>query len=67
MRALQEVITAMQGGQWEEAYALYNTAKTAWQELRNTHDIRWVPHTPCHLLIISGRQDSSVVTVFSQP
>ena len=40
MRALEEVITAMQGGQWEEASDLYNAAKTAWRELGNTHDLR---------------------------
>ena len=40
MRALQEVITAMQGGQWEEASDLYKAAKNTWQELRNTLDLR---------------------------
>uniref|UniRef100_A0A3B4WT68 Fanconi-associated nuclease n=1 Tax=Seriola lalandi dorsalis TaxID=1841481 RepID=A0A3B4WT68_SERLL len=30
MRSLQEVISAMQLGQWEEALELYTTAKSAW-------------------------------------
>lgn len=40
MRALQEVISAMQAGQWEEALELYTAAKSAWQELRKNHDLR---------------------------
>ncbi|CAL8356758.1 unnamed protein product [Lota lota] len=49
MRALQEVITAMQGGQWEEAFDFYTTAKTAWQELRNTHDLSHQEQLPVFL------------------
>lgn len=41
MRALLEVTSAMQGGQWEEAMELYTAAKSAWQELRKNHDLRW--------------------------
>ncbi|XP_026220423.1 fanconi-associated nuclease 1 isoform X1 [Anabas testudineus] len=39
MRALQEVISAMQAGQWEEALELYTAAKSAWQELRKNNDL----------------------------
>ncbi|CAL8261452.1 unnamed protein product [Merluccius merluccius] len=49
MRALQEVITAMQGGQWVEAFDFYTTAKTAWQELRNTHDVSHQEQLPVFL------------------
>ncbi|CAB1429516.1 unnamed protein product [Pleuronectes platessa] len=38
MRSLQEVNTAMQTGQWEEALELYTAAKSAWQELKKNHD-----------------------------
>lgn len=40
MRALLEVASAMQGGQWEEAMELYTATKSAWQELRKKHDLR---------------------------
>lgn len=49
MQALQEVITAMQGGQWEEAFDFYTTAKSAWQELRNTHDLSHQEQLPVFL------------------
>ncbi|KAM9352561.1 fanconi-associated nuclease 1 [Symphorus nematophorus] len=39
MRALLEVTSAMQGGQWEEAMELYTAAKSDWQELREKHDL----------------------------
>uniref|UniRef100_A0A673ZES1 Fanconi-associated nuclease n=1 Tax=Salmo trutta TaxID=8032 RepID=A0A673ZES1_SALTR len=39
MRALQEVITAMQTGHWEDALALYTAAKTTWQEMSKTYDL----------------------------
>ncbi|KAK2842409.1 hypothetical protein Q5P01_012609 [Channa striata] len=39
MRALQEVISAMQAGQWDEALELYTAAKCTWLELRKNHDI----------------------------
>lgn len=40
MRGLQDVVSAMQGGQWEEAMDLYTAAKSAWQELRKSLDFR---------------------------
>ncbi|XP_071007467.1 fanconi-associated nuclease 1 isoform X1 [Oncorhynchus clarkii lewisi] len=40
MRALQEVITAMQTGHWEDALGLYTAAKTTWQETSKTYDLR---------------------------
>ncbi|CDQ85150.1 unnamed protein product [Oncorhynchus mykiss] len=43
MRALQEVITAMQTGHWEDALGLYTAAKTTWQETSKTYDLRWGP------------------------
>lgn len=42
MHTLQEVTTAMQGGQWEMALDLYTDAKNVWQELRKSHDLRLV-------------------------
>ena len=41
MRTLQEVITAMQAGHWEDALLLYTSAREAWQEQRMTHDLRY--------------------------
>ncbi|XP_036417627.1 fanconi-associated nuclease 1 [Colossoma macropomum] len=38
MRTLQEVITAMQAGSWEDALVLYSTAKATWQDLKQTCD-----------------------------
>uniref|UniRef100_A0A3B3ZRM4 Fanconi-associated nuclease n=1 Tax=Periophthalmus magnuspinnatus TaxID=409849 RepID=A0A3B3ZRM4_9GOBI len=38
MRALQEVTTAMQNGQWEEAFELYSSAKCVWQEMSDNVD-----------------------------
>uniref|UniRef100_A0A8C5F4U0 Fanconi-associated nuclease n=1 Tax=Gadus morhua TaxID=8049 RepID=A0A8C5F4U0_GADMO len=49
MRALQEVITAMQGGQWEEASDLYKAAKNTWQELGNTLDLSHQEQLPVFL------------------
>lgn len=43
MRALQEVILAMQGGQWEMALELYTAAKSEWVELKKNHDLRSEP------------------------
>lgn len=40
MRALLDVASAMQGGQWEEAMELYTAAKSVWQELQKSHDLR---------------------------
>ncbi|XP_056621483.1 fanconi-associated nuclease 1 isoform X1 [Triplophysa dalaica] len=39
MRALQEVIAAMQAGNWEDAQSLYTAAKTTWQEIKDTCDL----------------------------
>ncbi|KAI3371210.1 hypothetical protein L3Q82_023840, partial [Scortum barcoo] len=49
MRALQEVVSAMQGGQWEEAMELYSAAKSAWQELRQNHDLSHEEELPVFL------------------
>lgn len=40
MRALQDLVLAMQAGQWAEAMELYSAAKSVWQELRKSHDLR---------------------------
>lgn len=40
MRALQDLASAMQAGQWEEAADLYTAAKGVWQELRKSHNLR---------------------------
>ncbi|XP_062276690.1 fanconi-associated nuclease 1 [Scomber scombrus] len=49
MRALQEVISAMQAGQWDEALELYTAAKNAWQELRQNHDLSHQKELPVFL------------------
>ncbi|XP_042352110.1 fanconi-associated nuclease 1 [Plectropomus leopardus] len=49
MRALLEIVTAMQGGQWEEAMELYTAAKSAWQELRKNHDLSHQQQLPVFL------------------
>ncbi|XP_056138184.1 fanconi-associated nuclease 1 [Lampris incognitus] len=49
MRTLQEVITAMQAGLWEDALELYTAAKTAWQELRKIYDFRHQEGLPVFL------------------
>ncbi|KAL7403138.1 hypothetical protein ABVT39_025183 [Epinephelus coioides] len=49
MRALLEVALAMQGGQWEEAMELYTAAKSAWQELRENHDLSHHEELPVFL------------------
>ncbi|XP_034391995.1 fanconi-associated nuclease 1 [Cyclopterus lumpus] len=49
MRALQEVVSAMQGGQWEEAMELYTAAKSVWQELRKNHDLSLQEELPAFL------------------
>ncbi|XP_026168249.1 fanconi-associated nuclease 1 [Mastacembelus armatus] len=38
MRTLQEIISSMQAGHWEEALQLYSAAKSVWQEMRQNHD-----------------------------
>lgn len=40
-RALQDLALAMQAGQWAEAMDLYSAARSVWQELRKSHDLRW--------------------------
>lgn len=40
MRTLQDVITAMQAGCWEDALFLYGSAKSDWQNLKQTSDFR---------------------------
>ncbi|XP_054476203.1 fanconi-associated nuclease 1 [Anoplopoma fimbria] len=49
MRTLQEVVSAMQGGQWEEAMELYTAAKGAWQELKKNHDLSHQEELPVFL------------------
>ncbi|XP_039988976.1 fanconi-associated nuclease 1 isoform X2 [Xiphias gladius] len=49
MRSLQEVISAMQAGQWEEALELYTAAKSAWQELRKNYDLSHQEELPVFL------------------
>uniref|UniRef100_A0A4W5QH14 Fanconi-associated nuclease n=1 Tax=Hucho hucho TaxID=62062 RepID=A0A4W5QH14_9TELE len=49
MRALQEVITAMQTGHWENALALYTAAKTTWQEMSKTYDLSHQEELPVFL------------------
>ncbi|KAM9854794.1 fanconi-associated nuclease 1 [Aulostomus maculatus] len=49
MRTLQEVISAMQAGQWEEALELYTAAKNVWQDLRKNHDLRHQVELPVFL------------------
>ncbi|XP_028264335.1 fanconi-associated nuclease 1 [Parambassis ranga] len=49
MRTLQEVIAAMQGGQWEMALDLYTGAKNVWQELRKSHDLSHQEELPVFL------------------
>uniref|UniRef100_A0A8C7IAX2 Fanconi-associated nuclease n=1 Tax=Oncorhynchus kisutch TaxID=8019 RepID=A0A8C7IAX2_ONCKI len=49
MRALQEVITAMQTGHWEDALGLYTAAKTTWQETSKTYDLSHQEELPVFL------------------
>ncbi|XP_069018044.1 fanconi-associated nuclease 1 [Embiotoca jacksoni] len=49
MRTLQEVISAMQGGQWEKSLELYTAAKSTWQELRKKHDLSYQEELPVFL------------------
>nr|XP_046249136.1 fanconi-associated nuclease 1 [Scatophagus argus] len=49
MRALQEVTSAMQGGQWDEAMELYTAAKSTWQELRESQDLSHQEELPVFL------------------
>lgn len=41
MRTLQEVISAMQAGNWEDAQGLYTAAKATWKEIKDTCDLRF--------------------------
>ncbi|XP_033823792.1 fanconi-associated nuclease 1 [Periophthalmus magnuspinnatus] len=49
MRALQEVTTAMQNGQWEEAFELYSSAKCVWQEMSDNVDFSYQEELPVFL------------------
>ncbi|XP_041650697.1 fanconi-associated nuclease 1 [Cheilinus undulatus] len=49
MRALLEIVSAMQGGQWEEAMELYSAAKNIWLELRQNHDLSHQEQLPVFL------------------
>ncbi|XP_051726904.1 fanconi-associated nuclease 1 [Ctenopharyngodon idella] len=49
MRTLQEVIAAMQTGNWEDAHDLYNTAKATWQEIKDSCDISHQEQLPVFL------------------
>ncbi|XP_053479163.1 fanconi-associated nuclease 1 [Ictalurus furcatus] len=49
MRTLQEVITAMQAGCWEDALVLYASAKSNWQNLTQTYDLSWQEQLPVFL------------------
>ncbi|XP_023139895.2 fanconi-associated nuclease 1 [Amphiprion ocellaris] len=49
MRALQEVVLAMQGGQWERALELYTAAKSSWQEMRKNSDLSHQEELPVFL------------------
>uniref|UniRef100_A0AAY4B764 Fanconi-associated nuclease n=1 Tax=Denticeps clupeoides TaxID=299321 RepID=A0AAY4B764_9TELE len=47
--SLQEVITAMQAGCWEDALGLYTSAKATWQELKQTCDLSYEEQLPVFL------------------
>ncbi|KAJ8407715.1 hypothetical protein AAFF_G00267590 [Aldrovandia affinis] len=49
MRALQEVMVAMQAGNWEEALELYASAKGVWQEQKNSCGLRHQEELPVFL------------------
>ncbi|XP_030621183.1 fanconi-associated nuclease 1 [Chanos chanos] len=49
MRSLQELITVMQAGGWEDALELYITAKATWQELNSTCDFSLQEKLPVYL------------------
>uniref|UniRef100_A0A1A7Z180 Fanconi-associated nuclease n=1 Tax=Iconisemion striatum TaxID=60296 RepID=A0A1A7Z180_9TELE len=49
MRALLEVTSAMQSGQWDLAFELYTAAKGAWCELRANHDLSHQEELPVFL------------------
>ncbi|XP_076847643.1 fanconi-associated nuclease 1 [Brachyhypopomus gauderio] len=49
MRTLQEVVTAMQTGHWEDALGLYNSAKATWQDLKLTCDLSCQEELPVFL------------------
>ncbi|XP_060779953.1 fanconi-associated nuclease 1 isoform X2 [Neoarius graeffei] len=49
MRTLQEVITAMQAGCWEDAHVLYASAKSNWQNMKQTYDLSWQEELPVFL------------------
>lgn len=49
MRTLQEVITAMQAGNWEDAHGLYTTANATWQDIKHTCDLSHQEKLPVFL------------------
>uniref|UniRef100_A0A1A8RTV6 Fanconi-associated nuclease n=1 Tax=Nothobranchius rachovii TaxID=451742 RepID=A0A1A8RTV6_9TELE len=49
MRALVEVTSAMQSGQWDLAHELYTAAKGAWCELTSKHDLSHQEELPVFL------------------
>lgn len=49
MRTLQEVIAAMQAGNWEDAHGLYTAAKATWQEIKHTCDLSYQEALPVFL------------------
>uniref|UniRef100_H3D860 Fanconi-associated nuclease n=1 Tax=Tetraodon nigroviridis TaxID=99883 RepID=H3D860_TETNG len=49
MRALQDLVLAMQAGQWAVAMDLYSAARSVWQELRESHDLRHQEELPVFL------------------
>lgn len=54
MRTLQEVMTAMQAGCWEDALVLYTSAKSNWQNVKLTYNLRLVLQNCSLLLAIFG-------------
>ncbi|XP_066541617.1 core-binding factor subunit beta isoform X1 [Hoplias malabaricus] len=53
VRTLQEVVTAMQAGSWEDALVLYTMAKATWQELKQTCDLSYQKELPVFLRCFS--------------
>lgn len=49
MRTLQELTTAMQNGQWDEAFELYSNAKSVWQQLKDNYDFSHEEELPVFL------------------
>ncbi|TRY86670.1 hypothetical protein DNTS_005016 [Danionella cerebrum] len=49
MRLLQDLIVAMQSGSWESAHDLYTSAKTTWQEMKDSRDLSRQEELPVFL------------------